>query len=91
MNKKELIESVASKTGFTKTDIKSAVDALFDTVTDTITAGDKVSITGFGSFETVDVAARQGHNPQTGETMTIAAHKKVKFKPGKSLKDEVNL
>ena len=88
-NKADLIDGVASKTGLTKKDATSAVEALFDVVTETLADGERVQVTGFGSFEVRDRAARKGRNPQTGEEIEIPATKVPAFKAGKGLKDAV--
>ncbi len=90
MNKTELIAAVAEKTGLTKKDAEKAVKAFTDVVTEALVKGDKVQIVGFGTFEVSERAAREGRNPRSGETMTIAASKMPKFKAGKALKDVVN-
>lgn len=90
MNKTELVEAVAGATGGTKADAQSHVDAVLDVITGALQKGDKVSVTGFGTFEVRDRAARQGRNPQTGETIQVKASKAPAFKAGKSLKDAVN-
>lgn len=89
MNKAEFVKAVAEKTGSTKKDASIAVNAVLDTVVETLKSGDDISIVGFGKFYVTDVAERQGHNPQTGETMVIEAHKAPKFKFGKAVKDEI--
>lgn len=90
MNKTELVAAMAEKTGLSKKDAESALKAFIDTVTDELKADGKVQLVGFGTFETSKRAAREGRNPQTGETMTISASKSPKFKAGKALKDLVN-
>ena len=90
MNKAELIAAVAENAELTKKDAEKAVKAFIDVVTDELKKGEKVQVVGFGTFEVAERAAREGRNPQTGETMTIAACKAPKFKAGKALKDEVN-
>ena len=90
MNKTELIAAVAEKTGLKKKDAEKAVKAFTDVVTEALVKGDKVQIVGFGTFEVSERAAREGRNPRSGETMTIAASKMPKFKAGKALKDVVN-
>lgn len=89
MNKTELINQVAEKTGLTKKDSTKAVDALFDSITEALRNGDKVQLIGFGNFEVRERAERTGRNPQTGEEMVIPATKVPAFKPGKALKDAV--
>ncbi len=90
MNKSELIEAVAGAADLTKADAGRAVDALVDTITNTLSNGDSLTLIGFGTFSTSDRAARQGRNPRTGETIQIKAAKLPKFKAGKALKDAVN-
>ncbi len=91
MNKAELIASVAEKTGFTKKDSEAAVNAFTAVVEETLVAGDKVQLIGFGTFETRERKARQGRNPRNpGETIEIPASKAPVFKAGKALKDSVN-
>lgn len=89
MNKVELISAMAEKAEISKKDAEKALNAFTNIVADTLVDGDKVSITGFGTFEVVERAERQGRNPATGEAMTIAASKSPKFKAGKALKDAV--
>ena len=90
MNKTELVASVAEKTGLTKKDAEKAVNALFDSVQDALTAGDKGQMIGFGTFEVKERAARKGRNPRTGQDIEIPASKNPVFKAGKALKDAVN-
>ena len=90
MNKTEFIAAVAEKAEISKKDSEKALKAFVDVVAEQLKAGDKVQLVGFGTFEVSERAAREGRNPQTGETMTIAACKAPKFKAGKALKDEVN-
>ena len=91
MNKAELIASVAEKTGFTKKDSEATVNAFTAVVEETLVAGEKVQLIGFGTFETRERKARQGRNPRKpGETIEIAASKAPVFKAGKALKYSVN-
>lgn len=91
MNKNEMIKVVANKIdGATQKDIAVVVDTIFDTITDALYEGEKVAITGFGSFEVVERAARIGRNPKDGSEIQIPASKAPKFKAGKALKDAVN-
>ena len=89
MNKTEIITALAEKAELSKKDAEKALTAFTNIVADTLVDGDKVSITGFGTFEVVERAERQGRNPATGDTITIPASKSPKFKAGKSLKDAV--
>ena len=90
MNKTEFIAAVAEKAEISKKDSEKALKAFVDVVAEQLKAGDKVQLVGFGTFELSERAAREGRNPQTGETMTIAACKAPKFKAGKALKDAIN-
>ncbi|MDD6434774.1 MAG: HU family DNA-binding protein [Clostridiales bacterium] len=90
MNKTELIAAVAENAGLSKKDSEAAIKALTEVITDALKSGDKVQLVGFGTFEVSERAAREGRNPQTGETMNIAACKAPKFKAGKALKDAIN-
>lgn len=89
MNKTELILAMSEKAEISKKDAEKALTAFTNVVADVLVDGDKVAITGFGTFEVVERAERQGRNPATGETITIAASKSPKFKAGKALKDAV--
>lgn len=88
-NKSELIDMVAKKTGFTKKDSGTALDAVIGSIQATLKKGKKVQLIGFGTFEVRKRAARKGRNPQTGKEISIAASKVPAFKPGKALKDIV--
>ena len=90
MNKTELIAAVAEKAEISKKDAEKAVKAFTDAVAEELAKGGKVQLVGFGNFEVSERPAREGRNPRTGETMTIASSKTPKFKPGKALKDEIN-
>ena len=90
MNKTELVAAIAEKTELTKKDAESALKAFTDVVAEELKKGEKIQLVGFGTFEVSERAAREGRNPQTGETMKIAASKAPKFKAGKALKDAVN-
>ena len=89
MNKTELIAAVAEKAGLTKKDAERAVNATIDAITESLVKGDKVQVSGLGSFEVKNREARTGRNPQTGETNQIAASKLPTFKAAKALKDAV--
>jgi DNA-binding protein HU-beta len=90
MNKSELIDAMAEQSGLSKADTERAYKAFVDTVKDALGKGDKISLIGFGTFEVRERSARTGRNPQTGQTMEIAASKNPSFKAGKALKDAVN-
>ena len=89
MNKTELVASVAEKAGLSKKDAEKAVAAVIDSVVDTLKAGDKVQLVGFGTFEVKERAARTGINPRTKEKISIEATQVPAFKAGRALKDAV--
>jgi len=82
MNKSELINAIAEKTGLTKVQAKGALEAMVAATTDSLKKGDKLSLIGFGTFSVAQRKARTGHNPATGKSIKIPAKKVVKFKPG---------
>ena len=90
MNKSELIEAIAASADIPKAVASRALDAMVDTVTDSLKQGDTVSLVGFGTFSVKERAARTGRNPQTGQPIQISAAKVPSFKAGKALKDSVN-
>ena len=90
MNKTEIVAAVAEEAGISKKDAEKALKAFTDAVTAELKKGGKVQLVGFGTFEVSVREAREGRNPKTGETITIAAAKAPKFKAGKALKDAVN-
>ena len=90
MNKTELIAAIAEKAEISKKDSEKALKAVIDVVTEQLKNDDKVQLVGFGTFEVSKRAAREGRNPQTGQTMKIDACKAPKFKAGKALKDAIN-
>ena len=90
MNKTELVDAVAKKSGASKKDSEAVVNAFIEVVGEQLKKGEKIQLIGFGTFEVATRAAREGRNPQTGKTIKIAASKSPKFKAGKALKDIVN-
>ena len=90
MNRKELIEALATKTGSTKADADRNIAALIEIITATLKKGDNIALVGFGSFEVRKRAARTGRNPQTGAVLKIKAAKVPAFKAGATLKAAVN-
>ncbi len=90
MTKSDLVDAVASATGGSKASASAAVDAVFESITGALKGGDKVTITGFGTFGVSDRAARTGVNPRTGEKINIAARKAPKFTAGSQLKSAVS-
>lgn len=89
MNKTELVALIAEKAEISKKDADKALAAFVETVADALKGGDKISLVGFGTFETRERAARTGINPRTGESIEIAACKNPVFKAGKALKDAI--
>lgn len=89
MNKTELIAAAAESTGLTKKNTEKVLNAALESIAAALAQGDKVQISGFGSFEVKEREARVGRNPQTGEAMEIAASRIPAFKAGKALKDRV--
>ncbi|MGI8824510.1 MAG: HU family DNA-binding protein [Chloroflexota bacterium] len=89
VGKAELEQQVADDANLNKAQAKKAVDAVFRCITDTLRSGEKVNITGFGSFGVTETAARQGRNPRTNEPLNIPAGKRPSFKAGSQLKSAV--
>lgn len=89
MNKTELVKNIADQTGITAKLANEVLDALTESVTATLKAKDKVTLVGFGTFETTKRAARTGRNPKTGEEIKIKETTSPRFKPGKALKEAV--
>ena len=90
MNNADLAEKLANDHGTTKADARKLVDAVFAAIADAAAAGDEVSLNGFGKFKVKESAAREGRNPSTGETIQIAASKKLGFGAAKAVKDRLN-
>lgn len=90
MNSAELADQIASAQGLSKADAKKVVDAVFVAIGDAAAKGDEVSLPGFGKFKVKESAAREGRNPATGDTIQIAASKKLAFTPAKAVKDKIN-
>jgi len=90
MNKAELIEAMADAADISKAAATRALDGMVEAIIDAMKEGDQVSLVGFGTFMVKERAARQGRNPQTGETIQIKASNIPSFKAGKALKDAVN-
>ena len=84
MNRTELIDAIAKETQLTKKDVEAVLKSFIDVVTGELKEGGKVQLVGFGTFEVSERAAREGRNPQTGESMEIKASKAPKFKAGKA-------
>jgi DNA-binding protein HU-beta len=90
VNKSELIDAIAESADLSKASATRALDAVVDTIVESLKSGDPVVLVGFGTFAVKDRAARTGRNPQTGAEIQIAAAKVPGFKAGKALKDAVN-
>ena len=91
MNKTELVAKTQENIDIevSKKDLTTIIDGIIKTIQDAVISGDKVQLVGFGTFETVERAARKARNPQTGEKMTVPAYKAPKFKASKTLKNAV--
>ena len=90
MNKAELIDAIAEKSGLTKADSRKALDAFIESTEGALKKGDRVALIGFGSFSVTERTARKGRNPKTGKEIDIPAKKVVKFKAGSDLANKVN-
>ena len=90
MNRTELAQQVASRAGIDSNQAKKAVDAVVDSITEELSRGGEVALSGFGKFSVSDRAARQGVNPATGEKIQIKASKAAKFSPASGLKNKLN-
>ena len=91
MNTNEFVDAVATEARLTKTQAREVIDAVFTAVTKGLVAGEKINVSGFGTFEVKDKPARMGINPSTGEKIEIDARKAVSFKPAKNLKELIKL
>ncbi|WP_127534136.1 HU family DNA-binding protein [Paenibacillus kobensis] len=89
MNKTDLINNIATKSGLTKRDVEAVLNGFLGEVTDALASGDKVQLIGFGTFETRTRSGRTGRNPQTGNPIEIAESKVPAFKAGNKLKDAI--
>ena len=90
MNRQELIAAIVEKTGVTKVDADKVLKGFVEAVTESVAAGNKVQLVGFGTFERVERGEREGRNPQTGKAIKIAACKAPKFTAGAAFKEAVN-
>ena len=90
MNNSDLADKLAAAQGLTKADARTYVDAVFAVIVDAAAAGDEISLNGFGKFKVKESPAREGRNPSTGETIQIAAAKKLGFTAAKAVKDKLN-
>lgn len=89
MNKTELVNAIAEKSGLSKVDAKKALDATVAALSEALANGDKIALVGFGTFSVIEKGERQGINPRTKETITIAPRKTVKFKQGAELTEKI--
>lgn len=90
MNNNDLAEALASENGLTKADARKYVDGVFGAIAEAAAKGEEISLNGFGKFKVKDSPAREGRNPANGETIQIAASKKLTFTPAKAVKDKLN-
>jgi DNA-binding protein HU-beta len=90
MTKPQLVESVATATGQTKSEVERTLDAILDRASNALAGGDRVELRGFGIFEAKKTKARTGRNPATGQTLQIAASQRATFRPSKELKERLN-
>jgi DNA-binding protein HU-beta len=90
MNKTELVEAIANETGLSKTKSSEVVNTIVKTISESLAKGEKVSLTGFGTWTTNTRPERKGRNPKTGEEITISSKTVAKFKPGNELTKTVN-
>lgn len=90
MNKSDLVVATANQTGLSQTTVKTALDGALAVISETLAKGDDITLVGFGNFTVRTKKERMGHNPKTGEKITIAAKKAIGFKAGKSLKAAIN-
>lgn len=90
MNKGELVNTIAKKTGLTKKEIDLILTTLLETIVEVVSSGEKITLVGFGSFEARERKAREGRNPQTGEKIEIPASRLPTFSVGKFFKEKVN-
>jgi DNA-binding protein HU-beta len=90
MNTSDLADKIAAEHGLTKSAAKSVVESVLKNITEAAVSGAEISLPGFGKFKVQDRPAREGRNPQSGETMKIAASKKLAFQPAKAVKDLLN-
>ena len=89
MNKAELVEEVSGEVGLSKRETQKVIDAIIRRIGDTLAAGEKVTLVGFGTFGVRQRMARTGRNPQTGAALQIPAKRVAKFLPGKTLKEKI--
>jgi DNA-binding protein HU-beta len=91
MNNSELVEQIATANNLTKVDAKKIVDSVFSTIAEAAAKGDEIALNGFGKFKVKNTPAREGRSPATGETIKIAASRKLTFSVAKAVKDKLNV
>jgi DNA-binding protein HU-beta len=91
MNKSDLINEIASSTGLTKTKANQVIDSMVDAIGSSLSNGEKVTLVGFGTFETIDRIGRMGRNPKTGDEVVIPPKRVAKFRPGTNLLNRVSV
>lgn len=91
MNRQELITEISNRTELNKKDTENVVATFIDVIKESLIKGEKISLSGFGTFDVVERAARTARNPKTGESIEVGASKSPKFKPAKALKESVNI
>ncbi|MBD2138395.1 HU family DNA-binding protein [Anabaena sp. FACHB-1237] len=89
MNKGELVDAIAEKTGVTKKQVDQVLSSVIETIIEAVASGDKVTLVGFGSFESRERKAREGRNPKTNEKMEIPATRVPAFSAGKQFREKV--
>jgi DNA-binding protein HU-beta len=90
MNNSEFVEQIATANNLTKVDAKKIIDSVFGAIAETAGKGDEIALNGFGKFKVKQTPAREGRSPATGETIKIAASKKLTFSAAKAIKDKLN-
>lgn len=91
MNRQELITEISNRTELNKKDTENVVATFIDVIKESLIKGEKISLSGFGTFDVVERASRTARNPKTGESIEVGASKSPKFKPAKALKESVNI
>jgi DNA-binding protein HU-beta len=90
MNKADLVNEISSRTGLTKSKSSEVIDSVIESIQDSLTRGEKVTLVGFGTFDTITRKARKGRNPKTGEELNIPEKRAARFKAGSGLSNVVN-
>jgi DNA-binding protein HU-beta len=90
MNKADLVNEISSRTGLTKSKSSEVIDSVIESIQDSLTRGEKVTLVGFGTFDTITRKARKGRNPKTGEELSIPEKRAARFKAGSGLSNVIN-